>query len=214
MTKDIRIILVDDNPRIRESISLLLNSSQGFNLVGVFENAHSINQKIEMFEPNVVLMDIDMPEFSGIDAVKAIRLIDEDLPIMMLTGFDDDEKVFNAVCAGATGYLLKNTEPKKILECIKEINEGGAPMSPSVARKVLSMMKNSNSKKPDKEVKLSKREKEVLELLVHGKSYKMIASDLNISYETVHSHIKRIYKELQVNSSTEAVVKTLKNKIL
>lgn len=126
----------------------------------------------------------------------------------------DDEKVFDAVCAGANCYVLKSTQPKRILECIKEVHDGGAPMSPSIARKVLGMFKSSNVSQPNKKFDLSKREREVLEQLVHGKSYKMIASDLNISYETVYSHIKRIYKELQVNSSTEAVAKTLKNKIL
>jgi len=214
MEKDIRIILVDDNLRIRESISLLLNSSIGFNLVGVFDNAIAIEKKIEMFEPDVILMDIDMPEINGIEAVENIRIINQKLAILMLTAFDDDEKVFNAICAGANGYVLKNTPPRKIREAIVEVQEGGAPMSPSIARKVLTMMRDSNSKKESEDVKLSKREKDVLELLVQGKSYKMIAADLNISYETVHSHIKRIYKELRVNSSTEAVSKTLRNKIL
>ena len=163
-------------------------------------------------------MDIDMPPVSGIEAVKTIRRDYPELPIMMLTGFEDDESVFASICAGANGYILKNAKMDSLINNIKEVYEGGAPMTPVIARKVLNQFAHVQQVKStaveNENYNLSNREIDVLQLLVKGHSYKMIADELHISYETVHSHIRKIYNKLQVNSVGEAVSKTISRNIL
>jgi len=213
--EEINVLIVDDNASFRDSLNLLFSSSKGFKLVGALESGEHIEKAITHLKPEVILMDIDMPEVNGTEAVRILRKVDAQLPVIMLTAFEDDNNVFDSICAGATGYLLKNAEPIQILNAIKDVHGGGAPMTPSIARKVLSLFKEGNQKKEaNKQVVLSKREREVLSLLVEGHSYKMIGAELSISYETVHSHIKKIYKILQVNSATEAVAKSLKDNII
>jgi DNA-binding NarL/FixJ family response regulator len=159
-------------------------------------------------------MDIEMPLVNGIDAVRMIREKNTDVKILMETIFEEDEKIFQSICNGAQGYILKNTPPEEILDAIREIYEGGAPMSPIIASKVLRMFKFNLSNQNDSSFNLSSREKEILKCLVEGMSYKMIADTCFISADTVNGHIKNIYRKLQVHSKGEAVAKAIKGKII
>jgi len=162
-----------------------------------------------------VLMDIQMPGISGIEAVAVLRSEFPQLPVLMQTVFEDESKIFAAICAGANGYILKSVPPVKLLEAIKEVAEGGSPMTPSIAAKVLKMFKDQNPKaNAGNNFDLSSREREIISLLVDGLSYKLIADKLFISYETVHSHVKNIYQKLHVNSVNEAISKALRNKLV
>ncbi|MEO8146037.1 MAG: response regulator transcription factor [Bacteroidia bacterium] len=213
--KLLSIIIFDDNINVRESIGLLLSTTDNMMLVGAFDSCKNMLADIESANPDIVLMDIDMPVITGIDAVKLLRTRFPALPVLMLTGFEDDEKVFASLCAGANGYVLKNANMQSLIQYINEVYHGGAPMTPVIARKVLNQFtKLQPAQIKNEDYNLSSREKDVLQLLVKGKSYKMIADELNISYETVHSHIRRIYQKLQVNSVGEAVSKTISRNIL
>jgi DNA-binding NarL/FixJ family response regulator len=210
---DIKVIIFDDNKRIRESLEILFSHTKGFACSGTFPDCNTLLQNIDAAKPDVVLMDIDMPGMNGIDAVKKIRSKHAELEILMLTVFDDDQKIFDAIVAGANGYILKNRSLNRLMDAVKEVHEGGAPMTPSIAKKVLKLFQQANKPETSEEFNLSVREKEVLALLVKGASYKMIADQLKIGYDTVHSHIKNIYKKLRVNSMSEAVAKAIKNKL-
>jgi DNA-binding NarL/FixJ family response regulator len=213
--KKLKVIIVDDNKNIRESVSLLLQDTPSLQLVAAYDSGVECIKHLEEIMPDIILMDIDMPKMSGIETVKIIRNSFPGLPILMLTGFEDDDKVFDSICAGANGYILKNASMDLLINQIHEAYLGGAPMTPVIARKVLNMFSASFVNHQENEnYNLSKREKEVLKLLVNGKSYKVIATELAISYETVHSHIKKIYHKLHVSSIGEAVSKTIKQKIL
>ncbi|MDZ4822588.1 MAG: response regulator transcription factor [Flavobacteriales bacterium] len=205
----IGVMLFDDNRHIRDSLSLMLVADSRFKLCGAFEDASNAVELVSVLKPDVVLMDIDMPAKNGIEAVGEVHVAFHDLPIIMLTVFDDSDRVFQSLRKGAVGYLLKSTPPEKLIEALMEVKDGGAPMSPSVARKVMQHFQHDQL--PEKaDYKLSPREKDVLCLLVDGLSYKMIADRLDIGYETVRSHIKNIYVKLHVQTMTEAVAKTLK----
>ncbi len=209
--KPLRIITFDDNRNVRESVEMLLSTTQDMEFAAGFESCKDLIKEIELLRPDVVLMDIDMPSMSGIEAVKLLRTKFPALPVLMLTGFEDDEKVFDSICAGANGYVLKNANMESLIQYIREVHKGGAPMTPVIARKVLNQFSKLQPAKSvqDDFDRLSTREKEVLNLLVKGKSYKMIADELFIGFETVHSHVSRIYKKLQVSSVVEAVSKTI-----
>ncbi len=209
----IKIIVFDDNKHIRESLSLLLVTDPRFNLAGAYNDAEDAERLISAIAPDVVLMDIDMPGKNGIDAVGDIHKVFPQLPIIMLTVFEDEDRVFRSLRNGALGYILKSTAPERLLDAITEVMHGGAPMSPSIARKVMSHLQAEAS--PQKiDYSLTQREKDVLALLVEGNSYKMIADKLEIGFETVRSHIKKIYDKLHVQTMTEAVSKTLREKLL
>jgi len=211
----LNIIIFDDNINVRESIGLLLSTTNNMKLAAAFDSCKNLLADIESVNPDIVLMDIDMPMITGIDAVKLLRTKFPALPVLMLTGFEDDEKVFASLCAGANGYVLKNANIQSLIQYINEVHSGGAPMTPAIARKVLNQFtKLQPAQMQNEDYNLSSREKDVLQLLVKGKSYKMIADELNISYETVHSHIRKIYQKLQVNSVGEAVSKTISKNIL
>jgi DNA-binding NarL/FixJ family response regulator len=168
-------------------------------------------------QPDVVMMDIEMPGVNGIEGVRQIKKNFTKINVLMQTSFEDDDKVFNAICAGASGYILKNTMPARILESIVEVYQGGSPMSPSVARKVLGFLQQPQAdfaKTDVPDYNLSNREKEVLSCLVKGMSYKMIADTCHISYETVRSHMKNIYEKLHVASMTEAVAKAINQRLV
>lgn len=213
--KPLRVIIVDDNKNMRESVALLLQSTPSLLLIAEFDSGEECIKQIDTLKPDVILMDIDMPKLSGIETVKIIRKQFPGLPILMLTGFEDDDKVFDSICAGANGYILKNTSMELLIHHIHEVYTGGAPMTPVIARKVLTRFaKTQVTETKNEDYNLSKREMEVLELLVKGKSYKTIATELKVSYETVHTHIRKIYHKLHVKSIGEAVSKTIKNKIL
>ncbi len=208
----IRIAIFEDNNDLRDSLEMIIESVPEFQLAGSFSNAQRLIPKIEQGRPDVVLMDINMPGISGIEAVAHIHELYPQIKIVMQTIFDDDDKVFASLCAGASGYVLKNTAPERLLKAIREVAEGGAFFTPSIAKKVLSNFQ-SNQATPEY-INLSEREKEILQHLVSGLSYKMIAEKCFISFETVHSHIKKIYEKLHVNSKGEAVAKAIRNRLV
>ncbi len=207
----IRIGIFDDNDSLRDSVAMLLQETEDFTLAGSYSHCLDVIENIRETKPDVVIMDIDMPGMNGIDGVKLIRRNFPTVQILMLTVFDDDEKVFAAIKAGAGGYILKNIEPKKLLTAISEVYNGGGPMTPGIAKKVLHQFQAILPEEED--YHLSMREKEVLGLLVDGLSYKMIAAKLNITYDTVRAHMKKIYEKLHVASMTEAVAKAINQKL-
>lgn len=212
--KNIRVIIFEDNTNLRRGLSTLINGTSGFECTGSFANCNQLIENIIKTKPDVILMDIEMPGISGIEAVLIIKEKFPEIKILMETIFDDDEKIFNSICAGAQGYILKNTPPSQILESIREIYEGGAPMTPGIASRVLTMLKSKRSAPLKESFDLSEREHEILQCLVQGMSYKMIADSCFISIDTVSSHVKNIYKKLQVHSKSEAVVKAIRKNIV
>jgi DNA-binding NarL/FixJ family response regulator len=204
----IKVAVFDDNDTLRDSITLLLAEIQDLEIVGSYSHCLDVVENLKETKPDVVIMDIDMPGMNGIDGVKQIRKNCPSVQILMFTVFDDEEKVFAAIKAGAAGYILKNADPGNLVQAIVEVYNGGAPMTPGIARKVLQQFQSLlPGEKAD--YHLSIREKEVLGLLVSGLSYKMIAVKLNITYDTVRAHMKKIYEKLHVASMTEAVAKAL-----
>jgi len=210
----IKVVIFEDNRSLREGLATLIGGTAGFSCTGAFPNCNNLLRNIEQTKPDVVLMDIEMPGINGIDAVVMIKEGFPETKILMETIFDDDEKIFNSVCAGAEGYILKNTSPAQIMEAIKEIYEGGSPMTPSIANRVLKMIKNKPTVFNQELFELSAREKEVLVCLAKGMSYKMIADTCCISIETVNVHIKNIYRKLHVHSKGEAVSKAIRGRIV
>jgi DNA-binding NarL/FixJ family response regulator len=208
----IKVIIFDDNDSLRDSISMLLQDNADFTLAGSYSHCLDVIENITNTKPDVVIMDIDMPGMDGIEGVKLIRKNFPAVQILMLTVFDDDEKVFAAIKAGANGYILKNAEPRHLLNAISEVYNGGAPMTPGIAKKILRQFQTILPEE-EKDYHLSTREKEVLSLLVDGLSYKMIAAKLTITYDTVRAHMKKIYEKLHVASMTEAVAKAITQNI-
>ena len=202
----IRVVIYEDNPFLRESIADLIDSSEKFELKGAYENCDHVSLDIETLKPEVVLMDIEMAGTNGLQGLRIIKKKFPQVHVIMLTVFEDNDSVFEAIQAGASGYLLKKTSPEKITDAILDVLQGGAPMTSSIARKVLDHFPKTTTRHEDYD-KLAPREQEVLNLLVTGYSYKMIADKCGITIETVRSHIKRIYEKLQVHSATEAASK-------
>jgi len=211
---NIKVVIFEDNTNLRRGLTALINGSDGFECAGAFGNCDNLVKNITDSKPDVVLMDIEMPGMYGIEAVKILNQQFPEIKTLMETIFEDDEKVFQCICNGAEGYILKNTPPVQILEAIREIHEGGAPMTPSIARKVLAMFKSGTSFTRDEPYNLTERESEVLKYLVNGMSYKLVADKCCVSLDTVRSHVKSIYKKLQVHSKSEAVSKAIKGKIV
>lgn len=209
----IKTVIFEDNHILRDMLFQLINGSPGFICTGAFADAGDLVYKIVKSEPDVVLMDIDMPGISGIEAVHIIKEKFPAVQILMQTIFEEDEKIYDSICAGASGYLLKNTPPAKLLEALQEVHSGGSPMSASVARKVLTVFQKQSHFKKEK-FDLSEREIEVLQNLVKGMSYKMIADACGITIDTIKFHAKNIYEKLHVHSKSEAVIKAMKNRIV
>lgn len=209
----VKILLYDDNEALRQSMEALITEEPDFELLAAMPNAETVATDIALFQPDVILMDIDMPNVNGVEAVRKIRTIHETLPVIMLTVFDDNENIFNAICAGASGYILKRYATEEIPAAIRNVLTGGAPMTGTVARKVLQMVPPAKTTEQEAS-NLSNKEIQILQLLVNGFSYKMIAADMKISIDTVRFHIKKIYDKLHVHSATEAVSKALKDKLI
>ena len=213
----LRIALFDDNKNIRESIAMLLATVPEFEMVGSYSHVLDCLEDIGESNPDIILMDIEMPGMTGIEAVKLIKTAYPQVQILMQTVFEDDDRVFDSICAGASGYILKNHLNTRLVDAINELQFGGSPMSPSIARKVLGkLQKHADEIRPQETVnyQLTPREKEVLACIVEGLSYKMIADKLSISYETVRSHVKKIYEKLHVASLTEVVAKAINQRIV
>lgn len=208
----IRVLLYDDSDQFREVVSLLLDQTEGFEVVGKFNNCETAEKDVEILKPQVILMDIDMPGSTGIDGVRMIRQTNEEVKIIMLTVFDNNKHIYDAIRFGANGYILKKSAAGDIINAIKDVFEGDAPMNSSIATQVLQMFASMSPGAQN--YRLSEKEKEVLKSLVDGNSYKMVAASLKISIDTVRTHIRSIYEKLQVNSKSAAVAKALKDRIL
>lgn len=214
----IKIALFDDNKNIRNSISLLLSTNINYEVVGVFRDAEDAVRKVLECKAEIVLMDIEMPGINGIEAVKQIKTSLPHVMILIQTVFEDEDRIFDSIRAGASGYILKSSLTQSLNSALKELQAGGAPMTPLVARKMLNFIyhnvKDKDTKQRGADYHLTAKEKEVLTCIVNGLSYKMIAAELNISYETVRSHMKKIYEKLHVASLTEVVAKAIKQRIV
>lgn len=207
-----KIAVFEDNQQFRESLEFVIVTSSDMELCGSFEDTNRLRQRIEALQPDVVLMDINIPGRNGIEAVKEIKEHFPHVNVCMQTVFEDEDKIFASLCNGASGYILKNTAPDKVLQAIREVADGGSFFTPSVAKKIL----NNFQQQPQhgEYIQLTDKEKEVLRYLVEGLSYKMIADKLFVSFHTIHSHVKNIYEKLHVNSKGEAVSKAIRNKLV
>ncbi len=219
----IKVSIVEDNDQLRSTLARILDRAEGFQCVGRHPSAEAALQAIPNEQPDVVLMDINLPGINGVECVRRLKAILPRTQIVMLTVYEDTDNIFNALAAGATGYLLKRTTRTELLDAIREVHRGGSPMSAHIARKVVQSFQRPASGAPPAAAQpppptearapaaeLSPREREVLDLLAQGFLYKEIAEKLGISYETVHTHIRRIYEKLQVRTRTEAVAKFLR----
>ncbi len=210
----IKVAVFEDNKPRRELLEMLLNSTEGIMCCGAYPDGRDALIHIAGNMPDVVLMDIDMPNINGIQTLTAIRSQYPSLKVLMQTVFEHEDKIFDSILAGADGYILKKTPPAKLLEAVHEVMAGGAPMTPTVARQVLLLFNNRHQKIPKNNFDLTERELEILSLLVNGFSYKMIAEKCSVSYPTVNTHISHIYQKLHVQSGTEAVAKAIQEKIV
>ncbi len=210
----IKILIYEDNEDLRSSLVSLFYLEGGFIIVGDFPECTDVKVHLEQYRPDVILMDIDLPGISGIEGVKKIREVDKEIHILMITVFDDNTSVYEALYAGANGYLLKKNISKRLINAIKDMLEGGVPMSPAIARLIVNKMILDPAAKTVEDYQLTSREMDVLVSLAKGNSYKMIADDLAISIGTVRSHIKNVYHKLHVQSQGEAISKALREGLI
>ena len=209
----IEVAIVEDRREIRESLALLIGGTEGFKCIGSYRSMEEALDKLKHHQPHLLLSDIGLPGMSGIEGARILRERLPSVPILALTVYDNDEKIFAALCAGASGYLLKNTPPAKLLESLTEALNGGAPMSPEVARRVVEIFRDFHP--PEQaEYRLTPQEVQLLKLLVDGHHYKTAAQELGITTSTVSFHLKNIYAKLQVHSKTEAVAKALREHLV
>jgi DNA-binding NarL/FixJ family response regulator len=209
----IRLVIFEDNEVLRNSLATLLGGCEDYELVGAYGDVLQVQEMVEKHLPEVVVLDIDMPGKDGISAIPIIKEVNPNISVVMYTQFEDDEKLFSCLCAGADGYVLKKTSPLKLFQAITDVREGGAPMSPAIARKVLSSF-HSKQQTAQLQYDLTSRELEVLQLLVKGYSVKLIAAELDIAFDTSRSHLRNIYRKLHVNCGKEAIAKVLAEKII
>lgn len=204
----ITVSIVEDSDQVRTTLARLIDRAEGFSCLSHFSSAEAALEGLAKERPHVVLMDINLPGIDGVECVRRLKQVAPEILVIMLTVYEDTENIFNALAAGATGYLLKRTSTKELLAAIQEVQRGGSPMTTHIARKVVqSFQRTGTSPRPTEN--LSPREQEVLDFLAKGFLYKEIADNLGISYETVHTYIRRIYEKLQVRTRTEAVAKFL-----
>ena len=209
----INAAIVEDRREIREGLAMLINGTEGFHCSGSYRSAEEALDRIQLHPPDVVLMDIGLPGMSGIEALRILKERYPNMLLMMLTVYDDDERIFDAICAGASGYLLKKTPPAKLLESLREAVGGGAPMSPEVARRVIALFREIRP--PERaDYELTPHETRLLKLFVEGHNYKTAAAELGVSVHTVYFHLRSIYDKLQVHSKSEAVAKALSNRLV
>ena len=204
----ITVSIVEDNDKLRETLARVLNRADGFRCVSQHASAEDALAELPAVKPDVVLMDINLPGMNGVECVRHLKKLRPEIQVMMLTVYEDTENIFNALAAGASGYMLKRTASKELLEAIREVQRGGSPMTAHIARLVVQSFQRPAADAPAEN--LSEREQQVLDLLSRGLMYKEIADKLQISYETVHTYIRRIYEKLQVRTRTEAVAKFLR----
>jgi DNA-binding NarL/FixJ family response regulator len=209
----ISVAIIEDHHKFRECLEFLLNNTPGYRCVGSFRSMEEALEKIQFNLPDVALVDIGLPGMSGVEGVRVLKERHPSLLMLMNTVYDDDERIFKALCAGASGYLLKKTPPARLLESLQEAIAGGAPMSPEVARRVLTLFREIRP--PDNvDYRLTPHELRLLKLLVEGHSYKSAATKLNVSAKTISFHLQKIYEKLQVHSKSEAVAKALRNRLV
>lgn len=210
----IKVALYEDNDALRKGLLHLIKGTDIFEFCGAYPDCSQVLENCRTQMPDVILMDIDMPGINGIEATRMLKKEFPDINVMMLTVFEDEERIFNALCAGATGYLLKKSSAVQIIEAIKELHNGGSPMTSEIARKIITFFSKTSSPKREDPYTLSSREIEILECLVKGNSHKMVADACCISIGTVYTHINAIYKKLHVNSKSEAVIKAIKERLV
>ncbi len=210
---DLRVAVIEDHRELREYLAALIGGSAGFRSTGSYRSMEEALPRISSDLPQVVLIDIGLPGMSGVDGIRILKERAPNMCLLVLTVYDDDERIFEALCAGATGYLLKKTPPARLLECLREAASGGAPVSPEVARRVISLFRDIRP--PEKaEYNLTPHETRLLKLLVEGHNYRTAAVELRVTPSTVNFHLQKIYEKLQVHSKTEAVVKALRNRLI
>jgi len=209
----LKVAIVEDQPRIRESLRILIGGTEGFRCTADFESMEDALAKIGGDLPDVALVDIGLPGMSGIEGIRALKKSYPGLTVLMLTVYDDDKRIFDALCAGACGYLLKKTPPARLLESLQEAAGGGSPMSPEVARRVVSLFREIRPPE-DAACHLTPHEIRLLKLLVEGHNYRTAAAELNLSVNTIRFHMKSVYEKLQVHSKSEAVAKGLRQRIV
>ena len=212
-TDEIKVIIIEDEREVREGLAMLIGGTPGFACIGKYRSVEDALYHLKNQKPDVILTDIGLPGMDGIEGIRVLREQFTQTPFIALTVYDDNERIFAALCAGACGYLLKNTPPARLLEALREVVAGGAPMSPQVARNVVALFRDFVPP-ANAEYHLTPQEKELLKLLVEGNSYKTAAARLNISYHTVSFHLRNVYEKLQVHSMTEAVSKALREKLV
>ncbi len=216
MPETIKVAIFEDSRHLRESLQIVLNGSPGFTCVGAYPDCKNILAQVEKDKPGIILMDIEMPGTNGIEATALVKSTFPQVHVLIQTIFFEDDYIFRGICAGASGYILKSTSFTGYLDALSEVFSGGSPMTPGIARRVLELFKQHAPAAPaaPADYQLTSKEKEILKLLVNGRSYKMIAAEMNVSFETVKSHIRNIYQKLQVNSNTEAVALALGNRLV
>ncbi len=211
--RQLRVVIIEDLRDIRESLKALINGTAGFECVGGYRSMEAALARIGGEAPDIILTDLGLPGMSGVEGIAHLRQMFPDVPIIALTIYDNDEQIFNALCNGANGYLLKNTPPARLLEALHESADGGAPMSPDVARRVVNLFREFRPAETA-DYHLTPQETSLLKLLIDGHHKKTAAAELGISFHTVSFHLKNIYEKLQVHSKTEAVAKALRERIV
>jgi DNA-binding NarL/FixJ family response regulator len=210
---EVRVSIIEDQREVREGLTILVNGTAGFHCAGSFRTMEDALRNISSELPDVILTDLGLPGMSGIEGIRILKELYPDVPIVALTVYDDDEEIFGALCAGASGYLLKETQPARLLDCLREVLSGGAPMSPEVAHRVVELFRQF---RPPERARhnLTPQETQLLKLLVEGHYYKTAAAELGISVNTVAFHLRNIYEKLQVHTKTEAVAKALRERLV